>query len=561
MSDTNKLSGTEHIKMKSDSLRGTLKESLKDELTGALREDDQALIKFHGMYQQDDRDRREERSAKKLEWLYSYMVRLRLPGGFITGEQWEALHHIAGRHSTGVVKITTRQTIQLHGILKSHVKPTLKEFNTAGLDAISACGDVNRNVVCGAHPKFSDIHEQIFAYANKLSQLGLPKSKAYYEIWLDEKPLTGKEKEETEQDPLYQDRYLPRKFKIAIAIPPNNDVDVFANDLGLIAIVENDVLKGFNLVVGGGLGATHGNPNTYPRLGNTLGFLDSEEKVLKAVYEVITIQRDHGNRSDRKLSRIKYTIEKLGVENFKKELERRCGFELLPEKTYQFDSRSDLFGWHKNHEGKWYFTAFVEAGRVLDDEKVAFKTAFLEVAKTRKANFRFTCNQNLILADIEEKDKKEIDAILKKYNIIEQTDKAGVVRKDSIACVAFNTCPLALAEAQRYLPALITKMEPLLSKHGLEDDNISVRMTGCPNGCGRPYVAEIGFVGTSYGHYNLHLGGDRVGSRLNKVYKEGIDEETILKELDNLLGIYSKEKKPKETFGDFAKRVKWVDYQ
>lgn len=561
MSDTNKLSGTEHIKMKSDSLRGTLKESLKDELTGALREDDQALIKFHGMYQQDDRDRREERSAKKLEWLYSYMVRLRLPGGFITGEQWEALHHIAGRHSTGVVKITTRQTIQLHGILKSHVKPTLKEFNTAGLDAISACGDVNRNVVCGAHPKFSDIHEQIFAYANKLSQLGLPKSKAYYEIWLDEKPLTGKEKEETEQDPLYQDRYLPRKFKIAIAIPPNNDVDVFANDLGLIAIVENDVLKGFNLVVGGGLGATHGNPNTYPRLGNTLGFLDSEEKVLKAVYEVITIQRDHGNRSDRKLSRIKYTIEKLGVENFKKELERRCGFELLPEKAYQFNSRSDLFGWHKNHEGKWYFTAFVEAGRVLDDEKVAFKTAFLEVAKTRKANFRFTCNQNLILADIEEKDKKEIDAILKKYNIIEQTDKAGVVRKDSIACVAFNTCPLALAEAQRYLPALITKMEPLLSKHGLEDDNISVRMTGCPNGCGRPYVAEIGFVGTSYGHYNLHLGGDRVGSRLNKVYKEGIDEETILKELDNLFGIYSKEKKPKETFGDFAKRVKWVDYQ
>lgn len=561
MSDTNKLSGTEHIKMKSDGLRGTLKESLKDELTGALREDDQALIKFHGMYQQDDRDRREERSAKKLEWLYSYMVRLRLPGGFITGEQWEALHHIAGRHSTGVVKITTRQTIQLHGILKSHVKPTLQEFNTAGLDAISACGDVNRNVICGAHPKFSDIHEQIFAYADKLSQLGLPKSKAYYEIWLDEKPLTGKQKEEEEKDPLYQDRYLPRKFKIAIAIPPNNDVDVFANDLGLIAIVENEKLKGFNLVVGGGLGATHGNPNTYPRLGDTLGFLDSEEKVLKAVYEVITIQRDHGNRADRKMSRIKYTIEKMGVENFKKELEKRCGFELLPEKPYKFDSRSDLFGWQKNHEGKWYYTAFVEAGRVLDDEKVAFKTAFLEVAQTRKANFRFTCNQNLILSDIEEKDKKEIDAILKKYDIIEQTNKAGVVRKDSIACVAFNTCPLALAEAQRYLPELITKMEPLLSKYGLEDDNISVRMTGCPNGCGRPYVAEIGFVGTSYGHYNLHLGGDRIGSRLNKVYKEGINEETILQELDNLFSIYSKERKKKETFGDFAKRVNWVNYQ
>lgn len=555
MSDNKNLSPVERIKMKSEGLRGTLRESLKDELTGALREDDQSLIKFHGMYQQDDRDRREERSAKKLEWLYSYMVRLRLPGGFVTGAQWEDLHHIAGRHSTGVIKITTRQTIQLHGILKSHVKPTLKEFNTAGLDSISACGDVNRNVVCGAHPKFSALHEEIFAYSDKLSQLGLPKTKAYYEIWLDEKPLTDKRQEE---DPLYQERYLPRKFKIAIAIPPNNDVDVFANDLGLIAIVEKNKLKGFNLVVGGGLGATHGNANTYPRLGNVLGYLDSEEKVLKAVYEVITIQRDYGNRSDRKLSRIKYTIDKMGVQAFKEELEKRCGFTLEPEKPYEFDSRSDLFGWQKNHEGKWYFTAFVEAGRVLDDEQIAFKTAFLEIAQTRKANFRFTCNQNVIIADVEEKDKKEIDAILKKYGIIEHTEKAGVVRKDSIACVAFNTCPLALAEAQRYLPSLIGKMEPLLDKYGLKDDNISVRMTGCPNGCGRPYVAEIGFVGTGYGHYNLHLGGDRIGSRLNKIYKENINEETILTELDTLFSQYSKEKKKKETFGDFAERVKWV---
>lgn len=545
--------------MKSDGLRGTLKESLKDQLTGALREDDQALVKFHGMYQQDDRDRREERSAKKLEWLYSYMVRLRLPGGLITGEQWEALHHIAGKHSTGVIKITTRQTIQLHGILKSHVKPTLQAFNTAGMDSISACGDVNRNVICGAHPKFSSVHEEIFAYAGKLSKLGLPKTKAYYEIWLDEKPLTPEVKAEQEKDPLYQDRYLPRKFKIAIAIPPNNDVDVFGNDLGLIAIIEDGKLKGFNLAVGGGMGATHGNPNTYPRLGTVLGFLDSEEKVMKAVYEVITIQRDNGNRSDRKLSRIKYTIDRMGVDNFKKELEKRCGFALLPEKPYVFDSRSDLFGWHKNHEGKWYYTVFVEAGRVTDDEKAALKTAFLEIAQTRKTNFRFTCNQNLILADIEEKDKAEIDAILRKYDIINHTEKAGALRKDSIACVAFNTCSLALAEAQRYLPDLITKMEPMLTRYGLEDDNISVRMTGCPNGCGRPYVAEIAFIGTSYGHYNLHLGGDRLGTRMNSIYKESLNEETILQELDNLLGAYSKERKQNETFGDFALRAKWVN--
>ena len=555
MSEKNDLSPVERIKMKSEGLRGTLKESLKDEITGALREDDQSLIKFHGLYQQDDRDRREERSAKKLEWLYSYMIRLRLPGGFITGEQWEALHHIAGRHSTGVVKITTRQTIQLHGILKAHVKPTIQEFNTAKLDSISACGDVNRNVVCAAHPKHSPIHEEIFAYADKLSVLGLPRTKAYYEIWLDEKPLVDKKEEE---DPLYQDRYLPRKFKIAIAIPPNNDVDVFANDLGLIAIVEKGKLKGFNLAVGGGLGATHGNANTYPRLGSMLGFLDSEEKVLKAVYETITIQRDYGNRSDRKLSRIKYTIDKMGVDAFKAELEKRCGFKLEPERAYEFNSRSDFYGWHKNHEGKWYYTAFVESGRVLDDEKQALKTAFLEIAQTRKANFRFSCNQNVIVADVEEKDKAEIDAILKKYKIVDITDNAGAVRKDSIACVAFNTCPLALAEAQRYLPTLITKMEPILDKYGLSDDNISVRMTGCPNGCGRPYVAEIGFVGTGYGHYNLHLGGDRTGTRLNKIYKENINEETILQELDGLFKTYSKEKKKTETFGDFAKRVNWV---
>jgi len=555
----NNQSAVERIKLASDGLRGTLKESLHDELTGSLREDDQSLVKFHGMYQQDDRDRREERSAKKLEWLYSYMIRLRLPGGFITPEQWVGLHNIAGDHATGVVKITTRQTIQLHGILKSHVKPTIKAFNTIHLDSISACGDVNRNVVCGAHPKFSPIHEEIFSYAGKISELGLPKSKAYYEIWLDEKPLLDKkEKEEVENDPLYQERYLPRKFKVAIAIPPNNDVDVFANDLGLIAIIENNKLIGYNIAAGGGLGATHGNAQTYPRLASMLGFVAGEANTLKAVLETITIQRDFGNRSDRKLSRLKYTIDKMGVEAFKAELEKRCGFKLEAPKPYTFTRRQDDYGWHKNHEGKWYFTAFVENGRVLDDEQIALKTAFLEVAKTGKANFRFTCNQNVIISDIAPKDKKAVEKILQEFGVIAHTDKAGAVRKSAIACVSFNTCPLALAEAQRYLPSLITKIEPILAKHGLQDDEISLRMTGCPNGCGRPYVAEIGFVGTAYGRYNMHLGGDREGFRLNVKYKENIDEPAILKELDELFERYSKNRNQGETFGDFAVREKLV---
>ncbi|MCC6286604.1 MAG: assimilatory sulfite reductase (NADPH) hemoprotein subunit [Chitinophagaceae bacterium] len=551
MSEKNNLSSTEHIKMKSDGLRGTLKESLKDEITGAIREDDRALVKFHGMYQQDDRDRREERSAKKLEWLYSFMIRLRIPGGFITSEQWEALHHIAGAHTTGVIKITTRQTVQLHGILKSHVKPTIQAFNTAKLDSISACGDVNRNVVCAAHPKFSALHEEIFEYSHKLSQLAKPKTKAYYEVWLDEKPLGDREAEE---DPLYQDRYLPRKFKIGIAIPPTNDVDVFANDCGLIAIEENGKLAGFNILAGGGMGATHGNAATYPRLGTVLGFVPAGEKVYKAVYEMITVQRDYGNRSDRKLSRLKYTLDNMGVEAFKAELEKRCGFTLEPERSYKFTGRTDFYGWHKNHEDKWYYTAFIENGRVHDDEALPLKTAFLEIALLRKCNFRFTCNQNLIVADVSEKDKAEIHAILDKYGIIKETEQATPLRKEAISCVAFNTCPLALAEAQRYLPALLSKMEPIMHKYGLDDDNISVRMTGCPNGCARPYAAEIAFIGTSYGHYNLQIGGDREGTRLNKLYKESLGEEAILNELDGLLKTYSKDRQPEETFGDFVMR-------
>jgi sulfite reductase (NADPH) hemoprotein beta-component len=553
MSQKNNLSAVERIKTSSDGLRGTLKESLQEGLTGALYEDDQSLIKFHGLYQQDDRDRREERSTKKLEWLYSYMIRLRLPGGFLTPEQWIGLHHIAGEHSTGTIKITTRQTVQLHGIIKSHIKPTIQSFNTLHLDSIAACGDVNRNVTCSAHPKESSLHEQIFQYADKISTLALPKTRAYYDIWLDEEQIVDKK----EEDPLYQDRYLPRKFKIGIAIPPNNDVDVLTNDVGLIAIIENNELKGFNIAAGGGLSATHGNTNTYPRLATVLGFVDTEEKVMKAVYEIMTIQRDHGNRSDRKLARLKYTIDRLGVEAFKEELEKRCGFKLAATAPYTFTERKDHYGWKQNHEGKWYYTVFVENGRILDDEKAALKTALLEVAKTGKANFRFTGNQNVILADIKTGDKKEVESLLAEFGIITHTDSAGVLRKNSMACVAFNTCPLALAEAQRYLPSLIDKIESLLEKHSLQQEEIILRMTGCPNGCGRSPAAEIGFVGTAYGEYNLHIGGDRLGERLNTKFRESLDEGQILQTLDELFEVYSKERRKGETFGDFSNR-KWI---
>ena len=348
---------------------------------------------------------------------------------------------------------------------------------------------------------------------------------------------------------------MPRKFKIAIAIPPNNDVDVFGNDIGLIAIINNNVLEGFNIAIGGGLSTTHGNPETYARLATVIGFVETEEKALKAIYEVLTVQRDYGNRSDRKLARLKYTLDRLGVHWYKQEVEKRCGFAFEEARPYAFTQRGDYFGWEQSEDGRWYYTLFVENGRVLDDEHIALKTALLEVAKTGKASFRFTTNQNVIISDVAAKDKDAINKILVDFKLIEHTENASVVRKNSMACVALPTCPLALAEAQRYLPGLISKIEPLLEKHELSNENIIIRMTGCPNGCARSYIAEIGFVGTAPGKYNLQLGGDHQGERLNKIYKENLEEDAILSELDQLFLSFKNGRKENERFGDYALRT------
>lgn len=550
----NKPSAIEGIKAASDGLRGTIRESLQDEITGAIRDDDQAVIKFHGMYMQDDRDRREDRAEKKLERLYSYMIRLRLPGGLLEPEKWIALNDVAKDHSTGVIKITTRQTVQLHGILKSHVKPTIAAFNEANLDSIATCGDINRNVTCASHPKQSRLHAEIFEYADKISTLLMPKTKAYYEIWLDEEKIVDKKEEE---DPLYLDKYLPRKFKIGIAIPPNNDSDVLTNDLGLIAIIENDQLIGFNVAVGGGLSTTHGNADTYARLATVIGFAGTEQ-ILKVVYEVVTTQRDFGNRSDRKLARLKYTVDRMGVDHFKTEVEKRCGFSLEEAKPFTFTNRGDYYGWHQGENGLWYYTVYVENGRVLDDDAIALKTALLEIAKTGKCNFLFTATQNVIIADVKEDDKAIIQSLLNDFNIAAHTEAASLIRKNAIACVALPTCPLALAEAQRYLPTLLSKIEPLTKRYGIDDENIIIRMTGCPNGCGRPYAAEIGFVGTAPGLYNLHIGGDHQGQRLNTKYRESLDEKGILAALEELFALYKNERYTGERFGDFVMRRQLV---
>ena len=381
----------------------------------------------------------------------------------------------------------------------------------------------------------------------------MPKTNAYYEIWLDKEKISP----EREKDELYQDRYFPRKFKIAIAIPPYNDVDVFANDVAIIAIIEKNKLIGFNVGAGGGMGVTHGNEATYPRLASMFGFVKKDE-LLKTVYAIATVQRDFGDRNDRKLARLKYTIDRMGIDAFKNETEKRSGIKFQNEKNYELTIRHDEYGWHQNHEKLFYYTAFVETGRVCDDDNVQLKKAFYEIAKTGKAQFRFTCNQNIIISDILPEDKNEIENILQWHNVIQVTEAASPARRNAVACVAFNTCPLALAEAQRYLPSLIDKIEIILNKYNLSNEDLSIRMTGCPNGCGRPYMAEIGFVGTAYGKYNMYLGADAIGKRLNKIYKQNIEEAEILESIDVLLKDFSTNKNFNEPFGDYVMRKQIV---
>lgn len=545
MDQESKLSPAEEIKKKSRGLRGTLVESLENQVTGALYPDDQNLIKFHGIYQQDDRDRREDRDRKKLELAYTFMIRLRIPAGDISALQWLGIRKIADQHSTGVIKITTRQTVQLHGVVKAQMKPTVKWFSQLGLDAIAACGDVNRNVISGSNPSVSVFHAEVHAFADKLSLHLLPRTRAFYEIWLDNEKLGDSG---TEEDPLYQDRYLPRKFKIAIAIPPHNDVDVFAHDIGLIAIAENGKFIGFNLLVGGGMAATHGNAATYPRLGTIIGFIP-KEKTLETAWQIVAVQRDFGNRTDRSLARLKYTVDRMGVDGFKTELEKRLDFKITDEKSYKFTHRGDIFGWVQDADGQWYYTLFVENGRVVDIQSRRVRAFLDKVAETGLSSFRFTANQNVMLTYIDAANKPAIEKLLAEYGI--DGSNIPITTKAAMACVALPTCPLALAEAQRYLPDLLVKIEALLAKNGMQEQGVSIRMTGCPNGCARPYLAEIGLVGKSVGKYNLRLGGDDLGLRLNQPYQEDQDETQILETLDSLFGQYKSKAQSGESFGDY----------
>lgn len=537
----------ERIKGESNFLRGTIADDLNDRMTGGFTADNFQLIRFHGMYQQDDRDIRAERQKQKLEPLHNVMLRARMPGGVITPTQWLAIDKFAQDHTSyGSIRLTTRQTFQFHGVLKPNIKLMHQTLNSIGIDSIATAGDVNRNVLCTTNPVESEVHQEAYEWAKKISEHLLPKTKAYAEIWLDG------EKVESTEEPILGSQYLPRKFKTTVVIPPQNDVDVHANDLNFVAIAEGGKLVGFNVLVGGGLAMTHGDTSTYPRRADDFGFVPLA-KTLDVAAAVVTTQRDWGNRVNRKNAKTKYTLDRVGIDTFKAEVEKRAEHTFEPSRDYEFTGRGDRFGWVEGVDGKYHLTVFIENGRLLDYPGKPLKSGVAKIAEIHKGDFRMTANQNLIIAGVAEADKALIEDIARTHGLID--DGVSKQRKDSMACVAFPTCPLAMAEAERYLPGLIDDVDAILAKHNVADESIILRVTGCPNGCGRAMLAELGLVGKGPGKYNMYLGGNTEGTRIPKLYKDGIDEATILSEIDSLVGRWATEKQDNECFGDYVIRA------
>lgn len=550
MSGTDKvLSEVEGIKARSNFLRGSILDSLADGATGSLAADDTQLSKFHGFYQQDDRDVRDERRRALLEPDFQFMIRARLPGGVCSPLQWLALDRIATTWANGTLRLTTRQAFQFHGVLKRDLRNSIRAINDSLLDTIAACGDVNRNVMCTPLPESSTVHREVYELARSVSAHLTPQTTAYHEIWLGD----GQQREKVvDSEPVYGPTYLPRKFKMSFAIPPRNDVDVFAHDLSFVAITRGDELEGFNVLAGGGMGATHGDAATYPRLADVVGFCTADQ-VVRVSEAVVKLQRDHGDRSDRKHARLKYTIDDRGLDWFRAELERRLGEPLQPPRHFEFISNGDRYGWQRSADGLWHLGLFIENGRIEDRGLSRQLSGLRAIAETLKGEFRLTPNQNVIVSGIHDSDRPAIDRLASAYGLAGQ-EPASPLRRHSLACVGFPTCGLAMAESERYLPQLVTKIESLLQRHGLDQEAVTIRATGCPNGCARPYLAEIGLVGKGPGLYNLHLGAAHNGSRLNRLYRENIAEEQILQELDELIEQWSASRGGVESFGDFIHR-------
>lgn len=540
-----RLHDNERLKANSHYLRGTIAQGLVDPLTWAIDENDNKLMKFFGIYLQDDRDLRDERRRQKLEPAWQFMVRLRLPGGLVTPQQWLQLDALAHSHGNGTLRITDRQTFQFHGVVKPKLKSLIQGFREVGLDTIAACGDDNRGVMAAPAPHRSRLHGEVAGLARAVSAHLRPRTSAYAEIWYDEKPAGP------DHEPLYGPTYLPRKFKIGFAVPPTNDIDVYAQDLGFIAIVASGRLAGFNVTVGGGMGRSDNAPQTYPRLGDVIGFV-TPDQVLAVAEHTMTIQRDFGDRVDRHHARFKYTLDDRGLDWFVAELQQRAGFALQPARPYHFERNTDEFGWVQGDDGSWHFTLFIRNGRIRDSGPLQLMSALRTIAASHSGEFRLTPNQNLVIACVATADKARIEVLLAGHGVVQE---ASLLQRSAVSCVALPTCGLAMAESERYLPDLIVKIEALMRDSGVADQPVTIRMSGCPNGCSRPYIAEIGFTGRAPGKYNMYLGGGAHGERLNRMFLENVGEDRILAVLGDLLRRYAAERQPGERFGDFVIRA------
>jgi len=539
----------EQIKAESRHLRGHILRDLEDASSGTISEESSQLTKFHGVYAQDDRDLRAERRKQGKEKAYIFMARIRVPGGVCTPGQWLSMDAIADTHGNGTLKITNRQSFQLHGVLKGNLRSAIRAVNAALLDTLAACGDVNRNVMCNPNPHLSHLHAETLGIARAVADRLLPRTRAYHELWVDETLVAGGEPPE-EEEPMYGRTYLPRKFKTVFAIPPSNDVDVFAHDLGFIAIAgEDGRLAGFDVTVGGGLGMTHNQVETYPRLADVLGFC-LPGQVVDVAEKIVTVQRDFGDRTERKHARFKYTVADKGLVWIREEVERRLGWQLGSPRRFEFTDTGDRYGWTEGPNGDSHFTVFIENGRVKD----ATRAALREVAKVHRGDFRLTPNQHLMIASVAPADRPRIEALLKEHHL-DAAHRATGLRLHSMACVALPTCGLALAESERYLPDLVTQLDAEVEAAGLRDDAIVIRMTGCPNGCGRPFLAEIGFVGKAPGKYHVYLGAAFNGSRLNALYRASVAAADIAPLIRPLLRRYAAERLDGERFGDFTIRA------
>jgi len=544
-----KVTHNEIIKEAIPTLAGAIAQTLADPNTDRFSEDDVQFLKFHGIYQQDDRD------LRKTQKKFIMMIRGRIPGGVMTPEQWRVFDDLASQHGNNTLRITTRQSIQFHGVVKSGLGPLVKKINEAMLSTLAACGDVNRNVMAPPTPAYTQARAQVFEDCKRVADALKPRTQAYHSIWIDGAQLNLDDPANKDfEDPLYGKTYLPRKFKTAFVVPPVNDIDIFTNDLGFIAILENDQLAGYNFAVGGGMGRSHGNAQTYPRLADVLGFV-TPDKLVDVAKAVITIHRDFGDRAERKHARLKYVIAERGADWARAEVEKRAGIKLAPPRSYRFTTTGDLYGWHRQTDGRWFLTLFIETGRVKDAENHRLKTALRQIAeKIGNVEFHLSPNQNIILANVSDADQGAINTLLAEHGV-KTENQASVLHAAALACPALPTCGLALAESERMLPGLIDRIEALCVEVGLAGEEIIIRSTGCPNGCARPYTAEIAFVGKAPGRYQVWLGGDTAGTRLNRLWKDMVKDPDIENELRPLLARFANGRNAGERFGDWCDRV------